>query len=79
MYYGRFHVLVEKHWQNTCGPHIAKLRYKAYQAPRIHWIATMQIECFFFKEEDIVTSVYMGIRDKRFFLNPNEAQKLVVL
>lgn len=77
VYYGGFHVLVEKHFQLATGPHIAMLRYTSQQMKRAVWIATLQMECFFFSEEKIKEYMFIAIKNKSFYLNPNEAHKQI--
>lgn len=79
MYYGGFHVLVEQHYNSHFGPHVAKLRYKSSAVPRIYWIATLQLPCFFFNEETILANIFVAIRDRKFYQNPAESDKQVVL
>jgi len=77
IYYGGFHVLIEKHYQSVMGPHIAKLRYKSQQTKRIFWIATLQVECFYFSEEEILTYMFTAIRKRWFYLNPDDTEKQI--
>jgi hypothetical protein len=79
VYYHRFLIHIEQHYSSKWGPHIARLLYKSEYAPRIHWIATLQIQAFFFSEEELSLHLFSAIRHRRFFIAPFDAKRIVIL
>lgn len=78
-YYQRYYIFIEKHYQSSHGPHIARLQYKAQYANRAHWIATLQIGAFFFSEEELLTHLYVAIRDRKFYITEQDGKRTVIL
>lgn len=79
VYYRRFLVHIEKNYESNHGPHRARLMYKAEYAPRLHWVATLQVQEFFYSEDMLMPHIFAAIMHRKFYQTPMDAQRIVVL
>lgn len=75
---GNFYIEIIINTRSTPGPHQTKLWFKSFTTKETFWIASLQLEAFYYNETEMQEALIKAIEAREFFMTEKEREKAIV-
>ena len=76
--YGGWHIRILE-GRSRSGPHQTQLWYKSHSMKKNFWVATLQLEAFFYNENEMREALLKAIAERQFFITDQDRDVLITL